>query len=301
MSLTRLGNITPGRLGIFSGSLSGQPADVQREVAIEMEELGYGTLWYGESVGREAFVQASIFLNATSSLVVASGIANIWARDPMAMAAGGRSIAEAFPNRFILGIGVSHAPSVALRGHDYARPFTAMRDYLDRMEQAPWRGPEMPMPPIVLAALGPRMVGLSAERTAGAYPYFTTAEHIRQVRQQIGPEPFVAADLPVVLAAGRAEARAIGDAHTGRYLRLDNYRNNLVRIGWTAEQLEPPGSDDLFDAVVAWGDVAAIRESVDGLIGAGADQVVLNLVTKDPRVPYLSELRALATLNSSGS
>ena len=301
MSLGRLGNITPGKLGIFSGSLSSQPADVQREVAIEMEELGYGTLWYGESVGREAFVQASIFLNATSSLVVASGIANIWARDPMAMAAGGRSIAEANPNRFILGIGVSHAPSVALRGHDYARPFTAMRDYLDRMEQAPWRGPEIPMPPIVLAALGPRMVGLAAERTAGAYPYFTTSEHIRHVRRQIGPEPFVAADLPVVLASGRAEARAIGDAHTGRYLRLDNYRNNLVRIGWTAEQLEPPGSDDLFDAVVAWGDVAAIRERVDGLIDAGADQVVLNLVTKDPSVPYLSELRTLAALNSTGS
>ena len=301
MSLGRLGNITPGKLGIFSGSLSSQPADVQREVAIEMEELGYGTLWYGESVGREAFVQASIFLNATSSLVVASGIANIWARDPMAMAAGGRSIAEANPNRFILGIGVSHAPSVALRGHDYARPFTAMREYLDRMEQAPWRGPEIPMPPIVLAALGPRMVGLAAERTAGAYPYFTTSEHIRQVRRQIGPEPFVAADLPVVLASGRAEARAIGDAHTGRYLRLNNYRNNLVRIGWTAEQLEPPGSDDLFDAVVAWGDVAAIRERVDGLIDAGADQVVLNLVTKDPSVPYLSELRTLAALNSTGS
>jgi probable F420-dependent oxidoreductase len=285
-------------LGIFSGSLSAQPADVQREVAIEMEDLGYGTLWFGESVGREAFVQASIFLNATSRLVVASGIANIWARDPMAMAAGGRSIAEAFPNRFILGVGVSHAPSVALRGHDYARPFSAMRDYLDRMEQAAWRGPEVPLPPIVLAALGPRMVGLAAERTAGAYPYFTTAEHIRQVRQQIGPEPFVAADLPVVLASGRAEARAIGDVHTGRYLRLDNYRNNLVRIGWTADQLEPPGSDDLFDAVVAWGDVAAIRERVDGLITAGADQVVLNLVTKDPSVPYLSELRTLATLNS---
>jgi probable F420-dependent oxidoreductase len=230
--------------------------------------------------------------------VVASGIANIWARDPMAMAAGGRSIAEAWPNRFILGIGVSHAPSVAMRGHDYARPFSAMRDYLDRMEQATWRGPETPMPPIVLAALGPRMVRLAAERTAGAYPYFTTAAHIRQVRQQIGPEPFLAADLPVVLAAGRAEARTIGDTHTNRYLRLDNYRNNLLRVGWTPDHLVPPGSDDLFDAVVAWGDVAAIRERVDGLISSGADQVVLNLVTKDPTVPYLSELRTLATLNS---
>src|SRR6202158_3104684 len=114
-------------------------------------------------------------------------------------------------------------------------------------------------------------------------------------------EPFAAAAPPAVRPSGRADARAIGDAHTGRYLRLNNYRNNLVRIGWTAEQLEPPGSDDLFDAVVAWGDVAAIRERVDGLIDAGADQVVLNLVTKDPSVPYLSELRTLAALNSTGS
>jgi probable F420-dependent oxidoreductase len=216
----------------------------------------------------------------------------------MAMAAGGRSISEAWPDRFILGIGVSHAPSVAIRGHDYARPFSAMKDYLDRMDQATWRGPDAPMPPIVLAALGPRMVGMAAERTAGAYPYFTTAEHIRQVREQLGPEPFMAADLPVVLAAERSEARAIGDVHTGRYLRLDNYRNNLVRIGWRPEDLEPPGSDALFDAVVAWGDVAAIRERIDGLIDAGADQVVLNLVTRDPKEPYLAELRTLAALNS---
>src|ERR1700687_1323074 len=169
MGLSRLGNIKPGKLGIFAGSLTGQPATVQRELVAEMEKLGYGTLWYGEGAGREGFVQAAIFLSATPSLVVASGIANIWARDPMAMAAGGRSIPEANPNRFILGIGVRHAPSVALRGHDYARPFTAMREYLDRMEQAPWRGPEIPMPPIVLAALGPRMVGLAAGRTARAY------------------------------------------------------------------------------------------------------------------------------------
>ncbi len=246
MGLTRLGGITPGRLGIFAGSLSGQPATVQRGVAVEMERLGFGTLWYGESVGREA----------------------------------------------------SHAPSVAMRGHDYARPFSAMRDYLDRMGQAPWRGPEAQMPPIVLAALGPRMVGLAAERTAGAYPYFTTAEHIRQVREQVGLEPFLVSDMPVVLAAGRQEARAIGDAHTGRYLRLDNYRNNLLRIGWSEAELEPPGSDALFDAVVAWGDVAAIRERVNGLLSAGADQVALNLVTKDPTVPYLAELRTLAALNS---
>jgi probable F420-dependent oxidoreductase len=299
MSLTRLGNIKPGRVGIFAGSLTAQPASVQREVAAEMEKLGYGTLWFGESMGREAFAQAAIFLSATSSLVVASGIANIWVRDPMAMAAGGRALAEAWPDRFILGLGVSHAPMVTSRGHDYARPVSTMRDYLDRIEQAPWRGPEAPLPSIVLAALGPRMVALAAERTAGAYPYFTTTEHIRQVRQQLGPEPFLVADLPVVLAAGRAAARTIGDAHTNLYLRTENYRNNLLRLGWKLEDLEPPGSGELFDAVVAWGDIAAVRERVNALFAAGADQVALNLVTRDRSVPYLAELGALASLNSA--
>ncbi len=272
MSLTRLQGIDPGRLGVFAGSLSNQSAAVQRDVAAEIEKLGYGTLWYGESVAREAFAQAAIYLSATSSLVVASGIANIWARDPMAMAAGGRSLAEAWPGRFILGLGVSHAPMVTARGHDYARPLTAMRDYLDRMGQAPWRGPDIPMPPIVLAALGPRMVALAAERTAGAYPYFTTAKHIQQVREQLG---------------------------TTLYLRTENYRNNLVRLGWPPDQLEPPGSDDLFDAIVAWGDVDAVRGRIDAHIAAGADHVVLNFVTKDRRVPYLPELRSLASVTAT--
>jgi probable F420-dependent oxidoreductase len=196
MSSSRLRGIDPGRLGIFAGSLSQQPAKVQREVAAEIEKLGFGTLWYGESIGREAFAQAGIFLSATSHMVVASGIANIWARDPMAMAAGGRTLAEAWPRRFILGLGVSHAPMVAARGHDYRRPVTAMREYLDGLTQASWRGPEVELPPLVLAALGPRMVALAAERAAGAYPYFTTTEHVRQVREQLGPDAFLAADLP---------------------------------------------------------------------------------------------------------
>src|SRR5437588_7958841 len=160
MGLRRLGDVHPGRIGVFAGALSGLPAAVQREVAAEMERLGYGTLWYGESIGRETFVQAAIFLAATSRLVVASGIANIWARDPMAMAAGGRSLVEAWPGRFILGLGVSHAPMVARRGHRYDRPVSAMREYLERMREAAWRGPDVGLPPIVLAALGPRMVAL---------------------------------------------------------------------------------------------------------------------------------------------
>lgn len=301
MSLTRLGQIEPGRLGIFSGALAAQPATVQREVAAEVEKLGYGTLWYGEAMAREAFAQASIFLSSTSRLVVASGIANIWARDPMAMAAGGRTLAEAWPDRFILGLGVSHAPAVAARGHEYARPVSSMRDYLDQMEQAAWRGPEAKQPPMVLAALGPRMTALAAERTAGAYPYFTTDEHIELVRRQLGPEPFLAADLPVVLAPGRAEARTIGDSHTNQYLRTENYRNHLLRLGWKPEDLEPPGSDALFDAVMAWGGIATIRDRINARLGAGADQVVLNLITRDRSVPYFAELRALASLNFEGA
>ena len=298
MSSARLGHVRPGRLGIFAGSLTLQPAGVMKEVARVIETTGFGTLWYGEAMAREVFAQGAIFLAATTSLVVASGIANIWARDPMAMAAGGRTLAEAWPDRFILGLGVSHAPMVGTRGHRYARPVSAMREYLDRMEAAPWRGPEAPLPPIVLAALGPKMVGLAAERTAGAYPYFTTADHIKQVRDQLGPEPFLAADLPVVLARDRDEARAIGDAHTRLYLGAENYRNNLLRVGWEGPDLEPPGSDRLFDAVVAWGEVAAVRKRVEGLFDAGADQVVLNLVTRDRSVPYLPELEKLAALVS---
>src|SRR5579859_1076247 len=281
MGVARLGNVRPGRLGIFAGSLAAQPAIVQREIAREIERLGFGTLWYGEALGREAFAQGAIFLAATESLVVASGIANIWARDPMAMAAGGRALAEAWPGRFILGLGVSHAPMVGARGHLYARPVSAMREYLEGMASASWRGPDAPPPPVILAALGPRMVTLAAERTAGAYPYFTTAEHIKQVREQLGPEPFLAADLPVALAQDRAEARAMGDPHARLYLGTENYRNNLTRLGWAAADLEPPGSDRLFDAIVAWGDLAAVSRRVETLFAAGADQVVLNLITRD--------------------
>jgi probable F420-dependent oxidoreductase len=301
MSLVRLGSLHPGKIGVFAGALAGQPAAVQRQVVAEMERLGYGTLWYGEAVGREAFAQGAIYLAAGSRLVVGTGIANIYARDPQAMAAGGRTLADAWSDRFILGIGVSHAPLVTARGHDYTRPYSAIRRYLDGMQAAAWRGPDVALPPIVLAALGPRMVALAAERSAGAYPYFTTTEHIRAIRAQMGPEPFLAADLPVVLAADRAAARAIGDRHTRLYLRLDNYRNNLVRAGWRTDDLEPPGSDRLFDAIVAWGDLEAIRRRVDAHFAAGADQVVLNVITADPSQPYLEELRALARLTAAGA
>lgn len=295
--MRRLGGIKPGRLGVFAGSLAGQPAAVQRDVAAEIERLGYGTLWYGESNARESFSQAAIFLSATSDLVVASGIANIWARDPTAMAAGGRALAEAWSHRYILGLGVSHAPMVESRGHRYSRPVDAMADYLDRMVQSDWRGPAAEFPPIILAALGPRMVHLARERVAGVYPYFTVPAHIQKIRDQLGTEPFLAADLPVVLAASRTAARVIGDSHMSSHLAMANYRNSLLRLGWPQSDLEASGSDELFDEIVASHDVNGVRSRVADLFNAGADHVVLNLITSDKSVPYLSELRALANLN----
>lgn len=300
MSLSRLHGIDPGRIGLFAGPLNAQPAAIQRVFVREMERLGYGTLWYGESLAQEAFSRGSIYLAATERLVVASGIASIWARDPAAMANGGRTLAEAWPGRFILGIGVSHAPTVKLRGHDYERPYSAMRDYLEAMSSAPWRGPDAEMPPIVLAALGPKMVALSGERAAGAYPYFSTVEHIREVRSILGPEPFVAADLPVVLAEDLAAARAIGNRHLVLYLGSANYRNNLLRIGWSEADLESTGSDAFFEAMVAWGDLDRIGGKVGERFEAGADQVVLNIVAADASRAPLDELRRLAPLNDKG-
>lgn len=297
MSLKRLGGIDPGRLGVFAGPLNGQPAAVQRDVASELERLGYGTLWYGEALAREAFAQGAIYLSATGRLVVASGIANIWARDAAAMANGGRALAEAWPGRFILGLGVSHAPLVKLRGHAYDKPYSAMREYLAAMETAPWRGPEAPPPPIVLAALGPRMTALAGERTAGAYPYFSTAEHVREVRGILGSEPFLAADLPVVLAPDLPTARAIGNRHLAGYLGSANYRGNLIRLGWTESDLEPPGSDALFEAIVAWGGLDRVGAAVAARFDAGADQVVLNPVGANASTPPLAEYRSLAALN----
>ena len=296
MSLQRLHGVAPGRFGIFLGSLAAQPTGVLRPAVAEVERLGIGTIWYGEASGREPFAHGAILLAATERVVVATGIANIWARDPQAMASGGRALAEAWPGRFILGLGVSHAPMVERRGHRYDRPVSAMREYLDAMERAEWRGPRAPLPPIVLAALGPRMVDLARDRTAGDYTYFTTAEHVREVRAAMGAEPFLASDLPVVLAPTREAARAIGNRHTTLYLSTANYRNNLLRLGWQAADLEPPGSDRLFDSVVAWGEVARVRERAEALFAAGADQVVLNVITKDPSVPYLPELRELSAL-----
>ncbi len=288
-----------GQVGIWAGQMSSLPADSLRRSAAEVERLGFGSLWFGESFGREAFAHAALLLASTDTLVIATGIANIYARDPVAMANGGRTLEEAWPGRFILGIGVSHMPSTQVRGHEYERPVARMRAYLDGMEAAPWRvgaGGDPPMPPVVLAALRPRMLELARDRTAGAHPYFVPVEHTRRAREILGPRSHLVPEQGVVLARDRREARATGDRYVSQYLHLDNYRSNLVHLGWEAGDLEPPGSDALFDAVVAWGDEAAIAERVRQHLEAGADSVLLQPITRTPDVAYTEELRRLSAL-----
>jgi probable F420-dependent oxidoreductase len=273
------------------------PAPALRRAVAEIEAMGFGTIWIGESLAREIFAAAAIILAATSRVMVATGIANIWVRDATAMMNGGRALAEAWPGRFVLGIGVSHAPLVQARGHQYDRPFTAMRDYLDLMEKAIYRGPAPnPPAPIVLGALGVKMLELARERTAGAHPYYVPVEHTQEARRILGPERLLAPEQAIVFAKTRETARIPGDIYMRNYLALQNYHQNLVRLGWTEEELSPPGSDRAFDALVAWGDEQEIARKVKRQHEAGADHVALNVLTPTPDRAAIDELRRLAPL-----
>ena len=281
-----------GRIGVWLGPLSLRSAAETREIAAELEELGFGTIWFGEGVGtKECFTQASTLLSWTERAVVASGIANLYARDPMAMANGARTLADAYPGRFLLGVGVSHAPSVAERGHDYARPIETMRRYLDAMDEAVYRAVEPAQPaPRVLAALGPKMLRLAAERTLGAHPYFTPPEHTASARETMGAAALLAPEQAFVLDSDAGSAREKAREHMVYYLRLDNYRRNLLRAGFGEDDLADNGSDRLVDAIVAWGGADAVRDRVREHLEAGADHVCVQAVGDDP----LGDLRRVA-------
>src|SRR5271169_2293264 len=221
-------SIQLGRVGIWTRQLEDQPAARAQETSRELEELGYGALWFGEALGREVLTNAGLHLAGTKRMVVATGIANIYARDAVAMASGQKTLAEAYPNRFLLGLGVSHVPLVEqLRGHRYEKPVATMRAYLDAMDQAPYRAVPPPSKPLrVLAALGPKMLQLSAERADGAHPYNTTPAHTAQARELLGPSPYLCPEQAVVLETDAAKARGIARKFLAIYLTLPNYTNN---------------------------------------------------------------------------
>ncbi|MGI9577981.1 MAG: LLM class F420-dependent oxidoreductase, partial [Microthrixaceae bacterium] len=285
-SLRRMqnGNIDIGTYGIWTGALDMQPSSLAREAAAEVEELGFSTLWIPETVFREVFLEAALLLEATDSMKVATGIANRYARDPLTTNAAMQTLNEAYPGRFLLGLGVSHGNLVAgVRKHTYDKPYSAMVEYLDAMDSALFMAPKgEPPAEMVLAALGPKMLKLAAERTAGAHPYFVPPEHTAIARETMGPEPLLAVEQMVVLDEDPTSARETARAHMAIYLGLPNYANNLMRLGFTEEEINTDGgSDRVVDAVVAWGGVEAATKRVQEHLDAGADHVCIQVLESD--------------------
>jgi probable F420-dependent oxidoreductase len=285
-----------GPVGAWSFALEAQSAADEREAAAEIERLGYPAIWIPESVdSREALSHAAWLLASTERAVIATGIASIWARDASAAANGGRMLTDAYPGRFVLGLGVSHKRSVAKRGSDYRGPYTRMREYLDEMDRAPSSAPEPETPMrIMLAALGPRMLELAAQRTLGAHPYFVPVEHTAFARARLGAEPVLAVEQTAVLETDPGRARRVARSFAADYFALPNYASNLRRMGYTAEDVSGMGSDRAIDAVIAWGDADRIASRVREHLQAGADHVCIQVVSEDEGDVNVGALRELA-------
>ena len=285
-----------GRVGIWTFALDLQAAARARELAAEIEALGYGAIWVPDAIGRDPLVHATLLLSGTERIAVGTGIAQIWGRDPLSMNAGWKTVSEAFAGRFVLGLGVSHQPMVeGLRGRTYERPLTTMREYLQGMDGAMYAGAEPAEPPTrVLAALGPKMLALAAELADGAHPYNVPPEHTARAREILGPDKLLAPEQAVLLETDPAEARRIGRAHLAIYRDLPNYMNNLRRFGITDDDLLDGGSDRLVDMLVAWGDVDAIRARVQEHLDAGADHVAVQVLKAQRTEVPVDDWRELA-------
>ncbi len=284
-----------GRVGIWSFALQTLAADDERAALAAYDGLGVRTTWIPESLGsKDVMAHAAILLASSARMIVATGIASIYARDPMAMANGAKALADAYPGRFVLGIGVSHKPSVAVRGSDYASPLETMRAFLDGMAEAMYAGPEPALrAPLVLAALGPRMLELAAERTDGAHPYFVPVEHTVMARERLGSDAFLAVEQTAVIDTDRARAREVAHGFAKRYLALPNYANNLRRLGYSDEDVAGAGSERLVDAVVIQGTADDVAERVRAHLDAGADHVCVQLRSGDPHDVAIDGYREL--------
>lgn len=271
-----------GTLGVWA-STDGMRAAAAAALARRVEGWGYGALWINEAVGRNALVHAAWLLANTERLVIATGIANIYARDATAMVAAQQALAEQSGGRFLLGIGVSHAPLVeGARGHRYRSPLATMRGYLDAMAAVRLVCPAPPEPPqTVIAALGPKMLALAAERTAGAHPYLVTPAHTARARAILGPGKWLCPEQKLLLETDAGRARTLIRTHLAGYLQLPNYLNNLRAMGFTDPDFAGGGSDTLVDALVGWGDAAALRSRIQAHLDAGADHVCIQPLTAE--------------------
>ena len=264
----------------FTDRLSAEDAAA---TAKRIEDLGYSALWIPETMGRNPFAHAAWLLANTERLVVATGIANIYHREPGVTVQGQKTLAEQSNNRFLLGLGVSHRPLVeGLRGLTYGPPVATMRDYLAKMDAAPYAAlePSEP-PPVVIAALGPKMLELSREATAGAHPYFTSPEHTKMAREILGADKWLCVEQKVVMETDAEKARALARTTARTYQALPNYRNNWLRMGLTQADIDGEGSDAFIDATFAWGDAAAIQTRIDEHYAAGASHVCIQPVNRE--------------------
>jgi len=267
-----------GRLGVWY-FMDRLDAPGIRQFLTVIEQLGYATLWYPESRGYESFSLAAFMLDATTKLKIGSSIASIYARDAFTARRGLATLNGLYGERFILGLGVSHVPMVeAVRGHTYEKPVPAMRAYLDGITKgqdgaASW--------PIAIAALGPRMLALAAERTQGALPYNTTPAHTATAKKTLGPSKWLVAEQKVCLETNPVRARALARKELERYMQLDNYRNNWLRIGFTEHDLAEGGSDRFIDAMVLWGEPDTVKRGLRAHFDAGATHVCLQPVHEE--------------------
>jgi len=270
-----------GKIGVWIGAFAVAPAAEAQPAVREIDELGYDTLWYPEGLGtRESFTNGAVLLAASERIRVASGIANIWGRDAVAAANAARVLADAFDDRFLLGLGVSHPRQVDPRGHRYEKPVAHMSSYLDAMDDDPFVSPDAPgviRPPVprVLAALRPPMLRLAAEKAHGAHAYRVPVEHTRRAREILGPDALLIPEQKVVLASDPAEGRALARAAIAWYLDTPNYVDNLRWLGFSDVDFEDGGSDALVNALVVAGDEEAIGTRVQEHLDAGATQVAI--------------------------
>ncbi len=277
MVLARNMGIELGRIGIWQHESVFTP-----EIARELEELGYGAIWLGGSPDGD-LVKAEELLDATKTIKVATGIVNIWKDDAATVAESYKRIEAKHPGRFLLGIGAGHREHTA----EFKKPYTALVEYLDALDAA-----GVPVEGRVLAALGPKVIKLAGDRTAGAHPYLMTPEHTRQAREILGEGPLLAPEQKIVLEADPAKAREIGRPSVKFYLGLVNYTNSLRKLGFTDEDLAGEGSDKLIDALAVHGDAETVARGVTAHIEAGADHVNIQVLNSDPLPVY----RALAAV-----
>ena len=248
-----------GQIGIWA------PVRFGTGAVAEIEGLGYGALWLG---GSPSVAQARPFLEASTTLTIATGILNVWQHEPADVAAAHAEVRATFPGRFLLGIGIGHPEATS----GYTSPLTTMQRFFDGLDAAPQ---PVPRDERIAAALGPKMLELAAQRSLGTHPYFTTPDHTRFARERVGPERVVAPELAVVVEPDPETARVIARGYAAVYLRLRNYTSNLLRFGFTEADIADGGSDRLIDAVIPHGDPAAIAEAVHAHLDAGADHVCL--------------------------